>query len=116
MTGLVLNIVPVEFNSEKVEIGKLSIKKESYRDFVKKHSDTHTFRYDADTDLVQTISIKPDEKPLGDISEVLVLEHLPLLARAIQNSIFSWLSNNLRINRKGKKIIFWGKQDSAQLL
>ncbi|MBM3179443.1 MAG: hypothetical protein FJZ86_03725 [Chloroflexi bacterium] len=116
MAGLVLNIIPIEFNSEKATIGKLRMDKESYDEFTRKNSETHAFRYDAESDFVQNIPIKSSIKPLGDEFEVLILENLPLLARAIQGSIFEWLSNNLRINRRGKKIIFWGKQDSALLL
>ncbi len=116
MSGLVLNIVPVEFSSNKVKVGELHIDKASYSEFTQKYSETHAFRYNAENDVVQNIPIKSNEDPLGNVSEVEILRNLPLLARAIQNSIFEWLSNNLRINRKGKKIIFWGKQDSALLL
>jgi hypothetical protein len=116
MSGLVLNIVPVEFSSESVKIGELHLDKEAYSDFTRKYSETHAFRYDTEHDVVQNIPIRLNVNPLGNISEIEIRKNLPLIARGIQSSIFEWLSNSLRINRRGKKIIFWGKQDSALLL
>lgn len=116
MAGLELNIVPVEFSSEKVNIGTLRIDKEAYGEIVSSNSETHAFRYDTEKDIVYNIPIRPNGIPLGEVAEVEILSALPLLARAIQSSIFGWLSNNLRITRKGKKVVFWGKQDSALLL
>ena len=116
MSSLTLNIVPIEFSADTVTIGRLRIDKSTYEDYRNKYSNTHAFRYDSASNEVHNIPIRPDIKPLGDEVIVRIIDYLPLLARGIQQSIFGWLSNNLRIIRKGKKIIFWGKQDTSLLL
>jgi len=116
MPSLILNIVPIEFNADTVTIGRLKLDKSTYEEYRNKYSNTHAFRYDSTLDEVQNIPIKPDVKPLGKVDNVSVAKHLPLLARGIQQNIFGWLSNSLRVFRKGKRIVFWGKQDTSLLL
>ena len=116
MAELVLNIVPIKFNANEVKIGKIVLDKSTYKEYLDKYSDTHAFRYDSQLDIVQNIPIKPNVNPLGENYIVQIKDCLPLLARGIQQSIFTWLSNNLRIYRKGKKVIFWGKQNTSLLL
>ena len=116
MKKLILNIVPILFSSDKIAIGKLHLNKDQYREYAKKYSHTHAFRYVSETDEVQSIAIKPDTQPLGEEDTVTISDYLPLIARAIQQNIFYWLYGHLRIIRKNKKIIFWGQSDSALLL
>jgi len=115
--GIILNVVPLKFSSNTIQIGRMKgVDKESYRQLREQYAGTHAFRYDSQADEIQNIAIAPNIDPVGRGDLVSIPEHLPLIARAIQQSIFVWLTGSLRIIRKGKKIVFWGQADSALLL
>src|SRR3990167_4849602 len=110
--GIILNIVPLQFSTNLIQIGRVKgIDKESYRQLRERHANTHAFRYDSQADEIQNIAIAPNTDPMGLGDLVSIPEYLPLIARAIQQNIFVWLTGSLRIIRKGKKIVFWGQAD-----
>jgi hypothetical protein len=114
---LVLNIVPITFNSKEIIIGRTpKLDKEGYRQLRENHWKTHSFRYDNRTDEILNVPLSPDLTPIGKIDKVSVNEHLLLVARSIQQNILVWLANSLPILRNDKKLVFWGQTDSAFLL
>jgi Piwi domain len=115
--NLVLNVVPVTFEAEKLIIGRMpNVSKDEYQKLQDAHWKTHSFRFDRRTDEILNVSIEPNAKPLGIVDEVNPQDHLLLIARAIQQNILVWLSSSLPILRGNKKLMFWGQADSALLL
>jgi hypothetical protein len=115
--NLVLNIVPVTFDAEKLVIGRMpNMTKEEYQKLQDTHWRTHSFRFDNRTDEIINISIDSNVTPLGKVDEVNPQDYLLSIARAIQQSIVVWLAKSLPILRSNKKLMFWGQADSAFLL
>jgi len=113
----VLNVVPITFDSDQIEVGRMSgVDKDGLAGLREKHWDTHAFRYDSRTDEVFNISLVANAQPLGQVGSVPIQEHLLLVARAIQQSILVWLSRKLPFLRSNKRLMFWGQTDNALLL
>lgn len=115
--GLVLNIVPVSFDTDKMVIGRMpNMSKDEYRQLRDAHWETHAFRYDSRHGEILNVPLGPDIDPLGKADEVNLQEYLLLIARAVQHDILVWLAKGLPILRSGKKLVFWGQADNALLL
>lgn len=116
-TGLQMNVIPITFEKEMVLIGRLpNMGVEDYQKLRDDNWKTRAFRFDSRTGEILNVSIEPGIKPLGNIEEVKVDEHLLLLARAVQQSILVWLSQKITFIKGNKKLVFWGKADNALLL
>src|SRR5690554_2193762 len=102
----VLNVVPITFDSDQIEVGRMSgVDKDGLAGLREKHWDTHAFRYDSRTDEVFNISLVANAQPLGQVGSVPIQEHLLLVARAIQQSILVWLSRKLPFLRSNKRLM-----------
>lgn len=116
-TNLVLNVVPVMFSAESVEVGLLDYKDEdAYAALRQKHWQTHAFRFDTRTRNIINVGLNPDVRPLGEVKAVEIRHNLLLLAKAIQQSILIWLAQGVPIIKAGKGLMFWGQADAAHLL
>lgn len=115
--GLVLNIVPVTFSSEKLVVGRVAYTDEDkYKELRERHWLTHAFRFDSRTEEIFNVALVADISPIGQIEEVDIQEHLLLVAKAIQHSILIWLAGKLPILKGSKQLVFWGQADQALLL
>ena len=92
---LTLNIAPVAFSQESIDIGRVEYKsEESYTRLREEYWQTHAFRFDSRDSMIANVSLKPDAKPLGEVEEVPIQENLLLMAKAIQQSILIWLAGH----------------------
>jgi hypothetical protein len=113
----ILNIVPIKFNSDTIEVGRLSnFDSEAYRQLREQYWQTHSFRYDNRTKEVLNVTLTKEAIPLGSTEVVKIQEHLLLMARAVQQNILIWLANRRPILRSNKRLVFWGQADNALLL
>src|SRR5690554_147267 len=93
INDLILNIAPVKITAEKVKIGKLPFTTaDDYKALREKHWNTHAFRSNQETDEIFNVALSENLEPLGSSEEVLVSDHLYLIARAIQRKILVWLA------------------------
>jgi hypothetical protein len=114
---LILNIIPISFSSDKIEIGRQpKLGKKEYQELRESYWRTHSFRYDHRTEEVLNIPISQDKGPLGSVDEVLIQDHLLLIGRAVQQNILVWLADKLPILKSSKRLVFWGQAESALLL
>jgi hypothetical protein len=116
-TKLSLNIVPVNFSSEILRIGRIQYTSdEDYRALREAHWQTHTFRYDQRTEDILNVGIAAGIDPIGQIEEVALQEHLLLAAKAVQQSLTNWLAGRRTIVKGGKRLVFWGQNEQSLLL
>ncbi len=115
---LVLNIAPVSFSSKRMEVGRLVWKGEdAYRALRDQHWQTHAFRYDKRYEEILNVTLTQGGRPLGQVQEVDLQEHLLLAAQAVQQSILIWIARGLRVLKKNnKRLLFLGRADEALLL
>jgi hypothetical protein len=115
--SLLLNLVPISFSKDKIEIGRIAyINEDTYTKLREDNWRTHVFRFDTRTKDILNISLAAGSAPLGMIEEVEIKEHLLLLAKAVQQSTLIWLASDRSILKAGKQLMFWGKADTALLL
>lgn len=109
--GLVLNIIPIEFNADEIEIGILDpMSKEEYKQLREEYWYTHVFRFDRRINKILNIALDT-QKPKGLLQKVALQENLLLMSRALQRKIFVWLSNNnYKFLHVEKKLVFLGRQ------
>lgn len=113
----ILNIVPITFDREEIEIGRLpNMNKEEYAKLRNDHLKTHVFRFDSRTQEILNVALAQDIDPLGTKDTVIINDHLLLLARAVQHQIMVWIAYRRPILSGGKKLIFWGRRENAYLL
>lgn len=114
---LILNVSPITFSREHVEVGRLAYQGEdSYKELRERHWNTHVFRFDERTRGIANVAVAPHTRPLGSIEQVAVQDYLLLLARAITRSILLWVARDVPVLRGSKDLLFWGQADSALLL
>jgi len=116
--GPILNIVPVQFSTEKIIVGKIpELGKEDYQQLREENWQSHVFRFDKRSQEIFNIPFASNIDPIGDVVTVNISDHLLLLAKAIQHSLLLWLTNNRPILYKSnKKLIFWDQAHDSMLL
>jgi len=115
--ALTLNVVPVSFSSDTLEIGRVAYTDEDdYARLRGEHWQTHAFRFDTRSREILNVSIVEGVAPLGNLDQVFVGEHLLLAARAVQQSLLVWVARRLHVLRGNKQLVFWGQADEALLL
>jgi hypothetical protein len=68
--NLVLNIVPITFNTDKIAIGRLpSLDDEQYKQLRDDHWKTHSFRYDSRTNEVLNVSLVTGNLHWGNLTK-----------------------------------------------
>jgi hypothetical protein len=115
---LTLNIVPIQFGVDEVTIGRMpKMGKEEYLQLRESHWKIHSFRYDSSLDETFNVPLG-SEPPIGQKESVPISAHLPLVARAVQQSILVWLADELALTvlRGHKRLVFWGQADNSLLL
>ena len=83
----------------------------SIEELRREHGQTHTFRFDSRNNAIANISLRPGLDPLGRTEQVLVEEHLLLLARAIEQKLRIWFSRKREILRPFRPLICLGSRD-----
>ena len=115
--SVILNIAPITFSKETINIGKIEYENEDeYARLRDWNWRTHAFRYDSRDGFISNVAIAPGVNPLGREETVNVRENLLLLGRAVQQSIINWLANHLQIVKAGKRLTFFGGRAEAMLL
>jgi hypothetical protein len=65
-TGLILNVVPVTFSDDEIEIGRIAYPgAQSYQELRDRYWRTHAFRHDARSGDILNVTLIPTEAPLG---------------------------------------------------
>ena len=109
---LTLGIAPVIFFEDRVRIGRLAPEEHGpIRELRREHEDTHAFRFDHRDGTIVNIGLQPGIRPMGEIEQVPVGEHLLLFAGAIEQQLRRWLSGNRKILRPFRPLICLGNRD-----
>lgn len=109
---LTLGIAPVIFSTDRVQIGRIVPEQDgTIRQLRRKHGQTHAFRFDSRNGTIANIGLRPDIKPIGEVAEVAVGEHLLLFAIAIEQQLRDWFSGSRKILRPFRPLVCLGKRD-----
>ena len=109
---LALGVAPVYFSDDRVLIGRIMPEREDLlRDLRREHGQTHAFRFDARSETIVNIGVRPNIEPMGDVEEVVVGEHLLLMAEAIGKQLRHWVSGRRKILRKFHPLVCLGRRD-----
>ena len=109
---LTLGVAPVCLSDDRVRIGRIAPKTQDLlRDIRRDHGRTHAFRFDARSETIVNIGVRPHIEPMGEVEEVDVGEHLLLLAEAIGNQLRHWVSGKRKILRRFRPLVCLGKHD-----
>lgn len=116
--SLVLNLAPISFSRETIEIGKVAWEDEdSYRQLRDENWRTHAFRFDQRYNTILNIALKSHVQAFGQTEEVRTGEHLLLLAQAVNQMILAWVGNRIPVLKKNsKRLLFLGQSNDALLL
>jgi hypothetical protein len=111
-----LNLAPIRFSNEEFEAGRTAYKdEEQYRALREAHQSTHAFRYDARDSAIYDIPMVKGEKPLGASVRIKTREHLPLLGKAINHALLTWLAPRRTILRRTRPLQCWGNRKASLL-
>ena len=111
-TQLALGVAPVCFSNDRVRIGRIAPETQKLlRDIRREHERTHAFRFDARSETIVNIGVRPTIEPMGDVEEVVVGEHLLLLAEAIGSQLRHWVSGRRKILRRFRPLVCLGSHD-----
>lgn len=111
-TQLVLGVASVCFSDDRVRIGWIAPETQDHlRDLRRENGRTHAFRFDARSKTIVNIGVRPNIEPMGDVEEVVVGEHLLLLAVAIESQLRHWVSGRRKILRQFHPLVCMGSRD-----
>lgn len=111
-TQLVLGVAPVCFSDDRMRIGRIAPETQDHvRDLRREHGWMHAFRFDARSDTIVNIGVRPNIEPMGNVEEVVVGEHLLLLAEAIGSQLRHWVSGRRKILRQFRPLVCLGTHD-----
>ncbi len=109
---LTLGIAPACFSADRVRIGRLAPETHGLiKELRREHGWTHAFRFDARDGMIANIGLGPGIEPFGQLEEVVVGEHLLLLAEAIGHQLWHWLSGRRKILRRFRPLVCLGSHD-----
>lgn len=85
---LTLNLAPISFSAATMRVGRLPYQDEvQYRALREAHPQ-HAFRFDSRIGAILNIGLAADVAVLGEASDVPVAEHLLLMGKAVQQTLF----------------------------
>ena len=116
-SALILNLAPIRFSAETVEVGRLPYTdEETYAALRQMHRDTHVFRFDQRDGQIANVTLAPGTRPLGECRAEPVANHLLLLGKAVQQSLLQWLAQRFTIVHRARPVSFWGGATRSRLL
>ena len=111
-TQLALGVAPVRFSDDRIRIGRIAPETQDVlREIRREHGRTHAFRFDARSETIVNIGVSPNTEPMGDVEEVVVGEHLLLMAEAIGNQLRHWVSGRRKVLRRFRPLVCLGSHD-----
>lgn len=114
--GLVLNLAPISLSHNTFQVGEHPYTDEKeYRQLRESNRATHVFRYDSRRKTILNIGLSASTPALGEPIDVLASDQLFLLGKAIQQSLFTWLSHRRTILKPARPLQCWGNRKAALL-